>query len=789
MKTFILHSKLNLEKENSTMRSSLIRVIVCSLFFMFFLLSHSQFSFSQFKFQGHIFYENQRSNPLENVRVSIWGNKFIRTSNSNINGNFGIELNSDFNPPFYLLCYKVGFYTRIYHLTTQSTFQDIGMKIVFIAQDTSLANTTYVCGRLEQSNSAPVPFVEVFGDYGERPVVSDEQGNFKLPISLFVGRNETLLWLEKEGFNPIIYSVRNPARYDENNPLIITLEPSPNSYNFDFTLVRSDNDQPIENVAIAIDDENVGNTSQQGKFAINKRLERDRASINTKFHHPFYSDTTVTIFLSSYTISRAVKLRPPSFKINTLVYYQSAHGTLKGIPGVEFKSGNRLINRTNSSGQCSLALKAIPGDKISVELPENKGFSPSDTSIILSRGQSSLNIIGRREPIAIELLAVDSLNREKVTDINSVGIVVNNYLIEAEKIDDKFKVITNIFDAEDELKISMKSQKYEIIDEPIKLTQLDKNEFEGTFYVKPKQFPTQKEQYSKEEISRKEPGEGILILDSEPREARIYINNVAGNYTPDTLQLFEGFHSITLTKEGYVSVPMVIEIKADSIINKNFVLEGPIAPLQKISEWLKVATDLTLPFLIMQYPSGNVYPFPTFRLGGHFFPLLNPDCGLKISYLASKVPSYYTSQEFGLGLFLGRKRFHWLIGFKESNFESFAKIDARFAGSSLESYVTFCFDLEDRTKERLLFLNQYSNAIVFGYEKSFSAMNKSVAGQCDKEQELYIGFMRRWKRGILNFRFGVIDPRLNVVDIEEEDPTVIKIRLSRLFIGYSYFLN
>ncbi|MFX0139803.1 MAG: PEGA domain-containing protein [Candidatus Hodarchaeota archaeon] len=496
-----------------------------------------------------------------------------------------------------------------------------------------------------------------------------------------------------------------------------------------------------------------------------------------------FTDTTLSIVLSSFLIPKVVKLRPKSFKINSLVYYESTHQTLEGIPDVEFKSGNTIIDRTNSLGQSKLIFEALPGDKISIKFPQDRGYSLIDTSIILNKGQNSLNINVTRDPVEINLISIDSLSGEKITEIDTLELIVNNYSIRAKKIDDKFTVITNIFDPEDELKINLSSQKYENLRESIKVKQIDINLYEGTFYVKPKE-----ENYFVKDIKR-EPGEGILILDSEPKEARIYINDVEENNTPDTLTLFEGFHTIELKKEGYLSPRVVIAIKPDSIIKKNIKLEGPIAPLQKISSWLKISTDLTFLGLLMEYPRGNVYLFPTFRLGSHFFPLYNSDCGLKVSYLASKVPAYYTSQQFGMGLFFGKKRFHWLIGINESNFESFKKIDARFAGSSAETYFTICFDSEDRAKERLLFLNQYSNAIFFGYEKSFKSMNKSIEGKFKKEQEFYIGYMRRLKRGNLNFRFGVIDPKLTVIDIEEKKHKIIDIRISRLFISYNYFLN
>jgi hypothetical protein len=760
-----------------------MRIFANFFLLLFFILANSHFLFSQSMFQGHIFFEDQRTKPLENVRVSIWSNNYIKNSSSNINGNFKIELDVDFNPPFYILCYKVGFYTRIYYLTGQSLSQEIGMKIFIIPPDSAFINTTFVCGRLIQSDLTPVPFVEVFGDYGERPVVSDEQGHFKLPILLLKDRNETYLWFEKEGFNPLIYQVSDAPRYDENNPLTITLEPSPNSYNFDFTVYRSDTEDPIENVTIEIDDEGVGHTDAQGKFLINQRFDQDKESATIKFHHNLFSDTKLSINLSSFWISRVVKLRPPLFKINALVYFESTHQTLEGIPDVEFKLGNILINRTNSLGQSNLSFEALPGDKLSIKFPEDKGYFPPDTSIILSKGQNSLHINAYREPVAINLTAIDSLSGEEVTEIDSVDLMMNNYSVKAKKIDGKFNIITNFFDPDRELGLKVISREYENVDKSIKIKRIDENVYQGLFYVKPK------EKYHNAEYQKEEYGEGTLIVDSQPREARIYVDNIEGNYTPDTLTLFKGIHSVLLKKEGYVSTPIIVDIKPDSIINKNLVLEGPIAPLQKISDWLKISTDLTFLSLIMKYPRGNIYPFPTFRVGGNFFPIFNPDCGLKISYLASKIPSYYTSQEFELGLFLGKKRFHWLIGIKESNFESFKKIDSRFAGSSALSHLTFCFDSEDKAKERLLFINQYSTAIIFGYERSFESMNKSVTGKFKEEQELFGGFMRRWKRGIVTVRFGVINPKLTVVDIEEKPPKNIDIRISRLFISYNYFLN
>ena len=740
--------------------------------------------FSQLKFQGHIFFENHKTKPLENVRVSIWSNKSTRTSTSDINGNFQINLASNFSHPFYLLYYKVGFYTRVYYLTDYSLSQDIGMKIVFIPQDSSLINTTFICGRLIQSNLTPVPFVEVFGDYGERPVVSDDRGNFKLPISKSMKKNETYLWFEKEGFNPVIHQISNFEKYDENNPLLITLEPLPSSFYFDFTVQRSDTEKPIENVEIEIDGESVGRTNEQGRFLINKRFDRDKLSVNAKFHHKIFPDTSLSVILNNYKIVKNLKLRPPLFKINTMVYYESTHQTMQGIPDVEVSIGEKLLNRTNSSGQCDLNFRALPGDELSIRFPENKRYFPIDTSIILNRGQNSFNIRAIREPVKISLIAIDSLGNEKTSEINNFQAILNNYLLRTHKHANKFELSTNLFDPADELRVILASQKYESIGEAIKLNQISENVYEGKFHVKPKE-----ERYVVEDI-KSVPGEGILILDSEPKEAKIYIDHVEGNYTPDTLKLFEGIHTIELKKDGFLSAPIVVEIKPDSTIYQNIKLVGPITPLEKTSNWLKISTDLSVLGLLMEYPSGNIYPFPTFRIGGHFYALYNSNCGLRISYLASKIPTYYTSQEFGLGLFLGKGRVHWLIGFKESNFESFKEIESRFAGSSVESNLTISIDSENRAKENLLFLNKHSLAMIFGYERSFDAMNKSVAGQFENEQEYYGGFLFRWNRGILNLRLGVIHPKLTVVDIEnEKKPKNVNIRLYRLFLNYNYFLN
>jgi len=469
------------------MKTFLVRISSYFLIISIITLSNYQLLFPQFKFQGHVFFENQRTKPLENARVSIWSNKYIRTSTSDINGNFRIELDSGFNRSFYLLCYKVGFYTRIYYLTGgQSLSQDIGMKIVFIPQDRSLINTTFICGRLIQSNLTPVPFVEVFGDYGERPVVSDDLGNFKLPISKAIRKNETYLWFEKEGYNPLVYQVSNFERYDENNQLIITLEPLPISFNFDFSVYRSDTDKPIENVEIEIDGESVGRTNDEGKFLINNRFDREKASIITKFSHELFCDTTLSLNLSSFGIAKTIKLHPPSYKINALVYYNSTHQTLIGVPDVEFKLGNILINRTNSLGQSRLIFEAIPGDKIFIKFPIDKGYIPSDTSITVTKDQSSLNINVYRIPVEINIIAFDSVSGEKITDIDSLELTIKNYTIKAKKIDDKFIYITNIFDPEDKLRINMISKKYEYLKESIQLNQIDKNVYECKFYVKSK---------------------------------------------------------------------------------------------------------------------------------------------------------------------------------------------------------------------------------------------------------------------------------------------------------------
>ena len=87
------------------------------------------------------------------------------------------------------------------------------------------------------------------------------------------------------------------------------------------------------------------------------------------------------------------------------------------------------------------------------------------------------------------------------------------------------------------------------------------------------------------------------------------------------------------------------------------------------------------------------------------------------------------------------------------------------------------------------FLNYYSFALGFGYERSFKSINKSVPGEFDAEQEFYFGGKLRFKRGMFDFRFGVLDPKLTVIDIEDGNHKNIDLNISRLFLSYYYFLN
>lgn len=757
---------------------------ILKLIWLLFLLNFSMLFnvesvFSQYNyFKGQVFLEDKTHKAIESVQVSIMSGELIKTMNTSLAGNFQFLLDENLKPPDWLLCYKAGYYTRIFNLSSHRS-NEFNLKIASYNTE----YTTNLYGKLiDKSNNNPISEVSVYADFGEIPTVTDVNGLFKIQVHHPNRSADILLWFYHKKYQPMVLSVSDPLTYQiKDKKLTIAMEPLPNSYNFNFLVRRKDNHEPIKDVRVEIDNVLADFTDEKGSLNIYKTFDRFKESVNVKFLHPLFADTLLSIALFSNVIGKTIDLDLQKFRINTLVYFEIGQNMIKGVPETQLVLNGKNIGFTNSIGYGKFRFDAIPGDKLFIKLPEGQGYLPPDTTIVLNKDQKNLNIKVKKTATQLEIVPVEATTGQQIPEIDSIKIIVESQMIAAEKIGNRFVVLTNLFDANNDLDAIIFSKNFHTKPDSIELERNGPLVYTGRLYIDRIEPIIIKEQ-------PKALSDGVLILSSDPEGARITIDEQEADLTPDTLKLSPGKHSIWLNKEDYVPKSIIVDIQSDSVIESKLKLDGPITPIQKMSNW-KIALEFGNVNFLMRFPTGSVALFPSFRVGGHFYPMLKSNFGIKLSYFASKVPDYFTNQEFNLGIFLRTNHFHWLVGFRESNFESFKNIKARFAGSTGESYIAMNLFSENRAKERLLFLNCYSHAIVAGFEHSFKPINKSVAGDFEREREFYLGYKLRYKRGMFDFRLGFLSPKLTVIDIEKSPHKVIDINVSRLFITYHYFLN
>ena len=129
------------------------------------------------------------------------------------------------------------------------------------------------------------------------------------------------------------------------------------------------------------------------------------------------------------------------------------------------------------------------------------------------------------------------------------------------------------------------------------------------------------------------------------------------------------------------------------------------------------------------------------------------------------------------------------LNLKDSNFESFKLIRARFAGGSWESFLTISFGEGSENQQNLPFLMHNDWAFKLGYEQSFESINKTFELKSEREKEIYFGLIKRQGRGFFDLRIGGLRPKISVLDISGKENIKLDIDLARVIFRYAYFLN
>lgn len=741
--------------------------------------------------QGRVRYEEGSLENLDGIKVALGSNSMGGSVSveTNAKGDFKIKSDVAMPDPF-LLYYKPGFISQIVPVKSgQKSFETTLRITEFLPKEQPVKERITLCGNVLKDvpgeGPVPVPLVSIYANNGLQKAISNKEGYFQIEMLPENNGSSAYLWLEKERYKTLIYHVANAREHGPSNKLMIKLTPVSNYYDFNFNVWRSDRkNEPIENVTVKIDDRSIGATDSLGTISTSLPLLSNSTTSKVSFHHPFFSPQTVNIPLGSFIISWTVQLDPLPYNINSIVYYYMQQRAYQGIDGVIFKLGDKEIGATDAAGKCNLNFRAVPGDTIRVLLPKNKRFVPEDTTLIFSRGQRNINLEIARKPLYISIKP-NAAESHALNDIE-VQFFQSGQGIHTEKVrGEGFTITSNIVDPESRLDAYISSDQYELVDHHIAIKTDDSSDkYSGTLNIRKKQAQQPKFAEPSETTSLKgilkiktNPDNVRVIADSSPPKETVTKNNVA------EMQVNAGHNTIWLKKENYISFPLNLEIPPGDTVYRKITLEGPILPLQRLTK-TKIAIEAGV---LGWYLGKDFQLFPTAKFGGHLYWQFSRHVGFNFSYLASKVPSFYLDQEFVGGFYAGSGRFHTLVHVKLISFEASKKILAKFDGESAEAKFWISLGSANTDRDSLIFLNQYSHALGLGYETALGSINKSVDGNFPIERELFLGYQRRWKHGIIEFRLGqLLDP---VTVIKENTRVRADLHISRLYVRYLYFLN
>lgn len=437
--------------------------------------------------QGFVI-SDETKRPLVGVQVTISNNEFTKEKSTDFSGHFEFACDSNFGDPKNLLCEKEGYFARIFSLEDQNSND---LAIVLERASFLTVNTLNFFGEIRDKNTnQPIPDISVYADYGEIPTISDQNGAFNIFIHHPNMEEDILIWLGHEEYKSIVFRVSDPKGYSNvTNMWQAKIERIPPLYYFNFSVGRSDKDQPIKNVRVEIINEYAGQTDDYGKVERQKLFDDNTKFVKVKFSHSSFIDTVITIALSnlsSIKISREVKLNPLSFLLNSIVYYESSDNTLKGVPNAKFEFYSKKLGSTNSSGESLLHFRAIPGDTISIKLPST-AYSPLDTIVVLTKDQRDLKIKVRKYSITITINPIDEKNGKSVAEVDSLILICNNYVVRTQKIGTSFIAITNIFSDGDKITPFVFSKAYGNKNSFLELTKDSIREYSSNLYLKKNQ--------------------------------------------------------------------------------------------------------------------------------------------------------------------------------------------------------------------------------------------------------------------------------------------------------------
>ncbi len=736
---------------------------------------------------------NNGSKPVPEVLVKYTSTavNLIETQ-TDANGNYELHLPAASAGPAFLLYHLIGYKTQIVRIDGGTKSYNAKLETSFFAPDHLDLSGNIV------SRNAGIAKAKIYAHNGVLHAETDAGGKFRLPVSL-TGEEEGYLWIEAENYETRIQRVENLK--SNAKPTLPNLELTPSTLvrSFHFAVRRSDDPNLVlRDVEIRLNGKRFGKTSASGIFDTTSFTPRGkRGTIQARFSHPSFV-TKVAEFSEQDTITGKIFLEPPEFKIAAQVSYLDENDVLHPISNVKFYHMKRELPVQRVNGRYQLRAKVPRGDVFEAVITapsrvESLRLSLTNKFYPFHEDSSRIEWLVARAPLKVRI-AIDSTYGSHSALPDSLVLVQEDLWLKAGAVDREGKFFEleskrlNYPRTREGLQVLVLSEKYETLPELIGDWQIDEEgRLLGLIRLRPKTS-----WLTSADAGENESGKGVLVITTKPEAAEISLEGVSNRKTlsPDTLEnLLAGRYLIKAQKGGYINHYHFADIVAQDTTRLALDLGEPFTPLAKRSH-LKIAAEAGLLGWSIDASGQNDAPvFPTGRLGGHLLYRLSPNWGVRVSYLASRMPSYYLDQVFAVGVFAGKKR--WKGSFEErlSLFEASKEIIAKFDGFSHQLNLWHCFGREKISSESLPYLEQYPGAVLAGFESSsFRSINKTpkVTGAKPKEREISAGILLRAGRGLFDVHAGFL---LDRVAITNEKAVQKNAKIRRFSVRYLYFLN
>lgn len=729
---------------------------------------------------GNIYKKDETIAPLKNVELRI-ENSYTKPVVSNNNGSFRIRWACNTDKQTYILITGSSNYcAKIVPVNIHNySYVNEYLKLA-IYPPRSLE--IHIQGFVKNSEGNPIDSVNVFLSDGITIGSTDSIGHFDIVAAKNTLPLKTYLWIEKEKFKNKIIALDFMSLVRDTTVTDICLDYLKTTINFEFQLTRKGiKDQKINDVTISINDSIWGTTDEDGKFSANNiQIPQNCDSLNIKFSHQHYREESIQYYLcdDSLNIYFPFDLEPIKRNLEIEVVQIFQDGRIKPIENAEVTLRGKILNYTNSKGMARFTVSATPTDSLHIRVPQDMFYVPEETSIAIEEEKKYYELAIRKKKVKIEIVTKNTVTGEPVTDVDSLELTFRNTKEFLTIGDTSFTFESDDLVPGEEITIIALTRNYTF--DPKKI--IVKND--STFYFR--NFLLKKIMY------------GNLELSSDPDSALIFIDDMSDSFiTPVIIEIIEeGEHRIKFAKKGYEGFEKVINVEPNQKNTFHYKLKSLKREEIKEKKWIQFSLEGGLSGWIFRYIHGDKkrWPIPTAypKLGFNFFFVRLSPVLLKGSFFKGYFyfPDRYNfninEAELGGITQLGEYSLH--ITSKYTYLRSWKEVLAKFDGYSLDIKISKNICSKINNVEPLPIIKNYKGLIEVGFERSFKPINRSFKGDFEKENQIYIGYIHRWKnRWVIISHLGYAFPKTKALDEDYKDLVELK-NLVRIHLTLSYFL-